>query len=92
MRLSAYLALRQLNDPAFAKLIGADRQDVHRYRTGQAIPRRAVMQDIFRVTEGAVTPNDFYDLPAGHGAPSTASGATSVPPTNQESESQAADT
>jgi transcriptional regulator with XRE-family HTH domain len=31
---------------------------------GNGIPTRDLMLKIYRVTVGAVTPNDFYDLPA----------------------------
>lgn len=33
------------------------------------VPSRELMAVIFRVTDGAVEPNDFYDLPALAGAP-----------------------
>lgn len=39
------------------------RSTIRRYRSGEQLPTRAVMQRIYRWTNGAVTPNDFYDLP-----------------------------
>lgn len=47
----------------FAKEVGVyDAAVVWKWRNGKAIPRRDAMRCIFRVTNGAVTPNDFYDL------------------------------
>lgn len=36
---------------------------VAKWCNGQRIPRRTEMVNIFELTDGAVTPNDFYPLP-----------------------------
>ena len=45
-------------------LIGVSGVTVSRYETGGRIPEHDVMVQIATVTNGAVTPNDFYDLPS----------------------------
>lgn len=45
----------------FAERIGVSRQALHRYRTGERMPDRAIMAKIAQETDGAVRPNDFYE-------------------------------
>ena len=42
--------------------IGVSGVTVSRYETGERIPENTVMQSIFSVTAGEVTPNDFYGV------------------------------
>lgn len=47
-----------------AKLFGvANGTVVWRWEAGIAVPRRHQMIRVYVETKGAVTPNDFYDLP-----------------------------
>lgn len=64
MRLSDYLEKNRLTQTEFAKLIDADQGQIARYISGDRLPRRDVMQKIIDATAGAVTPNDFFDVPA----------------------------
>ena len=65
MKLSDFMAARGLPDAEFARLIGVgSRMAVMRYRRGERIPRPEVMRRIVEVTNGAVGPADFYDLPS----------------------------
>ena len=63
MKLTLFLHQHDLTDAEFAALIGASRSLISRYRAGNRIPGKALMVRIYRVTQGAVCPNDFYDLP-----------------------------
>jgi transcriptional regulator with XRE-family HTH domain len=63
MQLSDYLRQSELTDEAFGELIGRDRSSVYRLKNGQTKPTADVLQAIVHATEGAVTPNDFFDLP-----------------------------
>lgn len=49
----------------FARRIGvANAGVVAKYLNGERVPRRSIMREIVRVTEGDVQPNDFFDIPA----------------------------
>ena len=60
MQLRQYLTKRNIAIPAFAERIGVTQQAVHRYLTGERLPRRDVMERIKAATGGAVQPNDFF--------------------------------
>lgn len=62
MQLRAYLNANDLTVLAFAGRLGVSVQTVHRYLTGERVPRRDVMARISCVTKGRVTPNDFFEL------------------------------
>nr|DAG84633.1 MAG TPA: Cro protein [Caudoviricetes sp.] len=62
MKLAAYLATNAIKQNTFALIIGAKQCVVSKYCAGQQIPRPDVMLKIFKATNGAVTPNDFYDI------------------------------
>lgn len=64
MKLAQFLYQHDLTDAEFAALIGVSRSLISRYRGGSRIPGKAVMLRIYRATQGAVCPNDFYDLPS----------------------------
>lgn len=63
MKLNAWLAASPLKDHEFAGKIGVSRVTLFRLKKGLRPPKRDVMTKINEVTEGAVTPNDFFDLP-----------------------------
>lgn len=62
MKLATYLATNAIKQNTFALIIGAKQCVVSKYCAGQQIPRPDVMLKIFKATNGAVTPNDFYDI------------------------------
>ncbi len=47
----------------FAEGVGVSVAALHRYISGQRIPRRDIMERITRLTGGAVQPNDFFNVP-----------------------------
>lgn len=63
MKLAAYLEENELTDAAFARLIGVERQAVGRYKSGERFPEKLILLEIYKATNGAVTANDFADLP-----------------------------
>jgi transcriptional regulator with XRE-family HTH domain len=62
MKLSDYLELSQISDAEFARRIGVERQAVGRYKLGERSPKKEILQEIYKATAGAVTPNDFADI------------------------------
>lgn len=69
MTLLEYLKTNDISYADFAALIGAkSRATVYRYiNRDRKSPSRKLMAKILEVTGGAVTANDFYDLPVnGH--------------------------
>ena len=63
MKLATYLENNELTDAAFARQIGVERQAVGRYKTGERFPEKLILLEIYKATNGAVTANDFADLP-----------------------------
>lgn len=57
-RIRQGLSVQQL-----ANRIRTTHQSALRYCNGQRVPRAAIMPRIYRITGGAVQPNDFYRLP-----------------------------
>jgi len=46
--------------------VGVAGVSIHRYETGERLPRSSVMERICRATDGYLTPADFYPaIPAG---------------------------
>jgi transcriptional regulator with XRE-family HTH domain len=64
MQLATYLSQKAISDGDFAEAIGVTRQAVHRYKSGERFPERAVLQKISEATEGNVTANDFMPAQA----------------------------
>lgn len=60
MKLNDFLRLTGMSARQFAKGIGVTPQSMSRYLHHGRVPRSQVMQRIYTVTQGAVTPNDFY--------------------------------
>lgn len=59
MRLSEYLATKDLTPKQFAKRLGVNHTTVYRWLNGDTIPTRENLKGIMSVTEGEV---DFSDL------------------------------
>ena len=64
MKLAKYLEDHSLSHRAFAEMIGVSQVAAWRYAEGKRFPEKHILQKIFSVTGGAVTANDFADLPA----------------------------
>lgn len=62
MRLADYLVKRGLTQKQFGKIVGVDQSQIARY-VGGRVPHRDVMQRIIEKTDGAVTANDFFEVP-----------------------------
>jgi len=65
MKLKRYKQSENLSYADLADMIGLDRtraKDAERYCKGTTIPGKKIMLRIFEATNGAVTPNDFFDL------------------------------
>lgn len=60
MRLQTYLERNDLLIADFADRIGVSPQSVHRYLSGERVPRRDVMERILVATGGDVSANDFF--------------------------------
>ncbi len=60
MKLDQWLSDNDESYGAFGRRIGLSRQAVHRYCTGQRIPRPKDMLKITAATSGAVVISDFY--------------------------------
>lgn len=60
MTLKEYLKSNHLTPDEFAKIIGLSRGGVLKWMTGERFPRPVVLQKIYEVTNGEVTPNDFW--------------------------------
>lgn len=63
MKFSQFMKERSLTVSDMAVLIGVSEGAVSRYASGQRTPEHDVMIRIAKATEGAVEPNDFFELP-----------------------------
>lgn len=52
-----------MTQDAAAAAVGTVRQVWRDWEIGRRIPGRDFMVEIYKLTRGAVTPDDFYDLP-----------------------------
>lgn len=59
MRLQTFLTLTGVGVPVFAKRVGVTAAAVYRWLDGNRRPNAEQMRSIYRVTYGAVTPNDW---------------------------------
>jgi transcriptional regulator with XRE-family HTH domain len=62
MKLKKWLKINNSTIKHFAAELGVSCKQVHKYIKGEAIPRYELMILIFELTNGEVTPNDFYDI------------------------------
>ena len=60
MTLASFLAARNIDAASFAHQIGVKPEAVRKYLRGERIPRAQIMREIVKVTDGHVTPSDFY--------------------------------
>ena len=54
----------RLSHAAAGALIGVTRQTWHAWETGRRLPAAAYMIELFRISDGMISPNSFYDLPS----------------------------
>lgn len=64
MKLSDYLAEKQIEKAAFAATLGVTMMAVHQWLAGTRIPRPEFIRKIADATDGLVTANDFVDYSA----------------------------
>ena len=64
MRLGDHIVARELSFAEAGRQCGVTTSEIRRFARGERIPRPATMARIYLWSGGAVTPNDFYDLPA----------------------------
>ena len=62
MDLQTYISLKGMSQEQFAQRIGVKQKSVSRYAAGERVPHPKIMADIYSATNGAVEPNDFYEL------------------------------
>ncbi|WP_342271278.1 hypothetical protein [Candidatus Tisiphia endosymbiont of Parasteatoda lunata] len=62
MRLEKWLELQQMQIHIFAKRIGKNRSQVHKYIHEDVMPMHDVIIKIYIATLGAVSANDFHRL------------------------------
>ena len=63
MRLTEYLELPGIDRQGFAEKLGVHPDTLYKWERGDRRPRKEFMALISEATEGAVSPNDFFDLP-----------------------------
>jgi transcriptional regulator with XRE-family HTH domain len=59
MNLRGYLTETRTSVAVFARLLGVHPQAVHRYLTGERMPRKRILKAIAALTDGAVTADSF---------------------------------
>lgn len=65
MTLDSWLVGTKTLNNEFARRIGVSRVTLYRLKTGRRLPDRRTMEKIHAATNGAVTPNDFFNLASG---------------------------
>lgn len=60
MNLRPYLSENGISPADFAREIRVEPASVHRYLTGERIPRLEILERIVQATKGAVQANDFF--------------------------------
>lgn len=63
MLLADWLKAENLTQKAAARRANIDPRVFHRYVAGTRVPDARAMRALYILTEGAVTANDFYELP-----------------------------
>jgi transcriptional regulator with XRE-family HTH domain len=63
MTLNEYMRQHKLRDADMAESLAMDRSNISRLRRGLILPSARVLSRISTATKGAVTPNDFYNVP-----------------------------
>jgi transcriptional regulator with XRE-family HTH domain len=62
MTLDEYMASCGLSEKALADLLRVSRVSVNRWRNGERFPSKPNLEGLYRVTKGAVTAADFFEL------------------------------
>lgn len=62
MTLKEYIKEKKLTGLAFANLVGAEASLVSKWKRGVVNPTQHYYKKIYEVTDGQVTPNDFFEL------------------------------
>jgi DNA-binding transcriptional regulator YdaS (Cro superfamily) len=63
MTLAEYISDLKISPEEFAnRLDGVSPGGLRKWISGERVPRKEHMEKIFEVTEGKVTPNDFYGV------------------------------
>lgn len=60
MRLEVWMKWNNKSSSEVAKLFNVTQAHIHKYLYERSIPKDKIMLRIFEVTQGAVSPNDFY--------------------------------
>lgn len=63
MRLAEWREAKGWSQPQLADALGCTVSTIWRYEAGLRDPDGATKERIFLLTEGAVEPNDFYEVP-----------------------------
>lgn len=64
MKLAEWRRTQSMTQQDLADALGCIVTTIARYEAGRRKPDDATMLAIYHFTDGAVQPNDFYDLPA----------------------------
>ena len=62
MKITDWLTTNKISDAEFASRIGVSRQALWRYKSGERIPKRDIIERILRETGGEVRPADFFSI------------------------------
>lgn len=84
MKLHEWISENRLKDAHFAEMAGLHRVQVHRILKKGKRPSDDEMQAIYTTTCGAVTANDFYDLPEQSNSPTPPSASSAGNRATQE--------
>lgn len=63
MKITDWLTTNKISDAEFASRIGVSRQALWRYKSGERIPKRDIIERILHETDGEVRPADFFSIP-----------------------------
>lgn len=63
MKLAEWKKIQGLTNQELGQMLGAETETARSWVAGEVIPRPEKMRLIHEITDGAVTANDFYDLP-----------------------------
>ena len=62
MKLENWLRSNAITPAEFARQLGKNGSQIHKYLGGENMPGKAAMQQIYLLTRSGVSANDFYDL------------------------------
>lgn len=64
MKLEVWMSITNTSDEMLALSLSIDRSFANRLRRGVKRPSAGLMEKIVKISRGAVTPNDFFNLTA----------------------------